>query len=600
MAVPLVTPRHDSPASRTARPISMSLTPTHRSTVPRPSRLVGRIGSLTLATSCVLGWAVLARADHQTDTVSVVYSGSRLPFRVELREFDFGATPMPSLHSFTVGEHAGKWVLIGGRTNGLHGFENTPSTNFPESEQNRNVWVIDPVAKQSWSRSLADLGSSGLSATQLAELTTTNNQFTQIGDRIYMAGGYGATASGGFDTFSQLSVFDLPGLVDWVQTGAGQAVDHLRQLSSETFAVTGGAMYEIDGRVHLVFGQDFEGGYRPGKNGVYTKSVRSFDIVDDGSTLAIANESSSPPNDAYRRRDLNVYPVLRPDGQGAADEQLVVLSGVFTETDGAWTVPVEIDAQGNPTMADPQAAGTFRQAINNYHSAKFGLYSAATGEMHEVLLGGITLQEYDAQSNTFVQDDNLPWTNQIGAVSIDASGEFSQSLAGAFPDIRDDNDNLLRFGANGEFLAADGVPLLKGSIIDLDALTGPTNIGMVFGGIFSNSPHVRGVPGAVSGASGLTFEVIVTPIDLLPGDYNTDGAVDALDYAVWRETLGQTGNLLAADGDADFDVDAQDYQIWRENYGGQLPAPASTAPEPASAALLLLLAACSMRCRSRG
>ena len=49
----------------------------------------------------------------------------------------------------------------------------------------------------------------------------------------------------------------LPGIVDWVMTGSGTAKNHIRQISDPLFRVTGGAMYEIDGRTHLVFGQDF-------------------------------------------------------------------------------------------------------------------------------------------------------------------------------------------------------------------------------------------------------------------------------------------------------------------------------------------------------
>jgi hypothetical protein len=52
-----------------------------------------------------------------------------------------------------------------------------------------------------------------------------------------------------------------------------------------------------------------------------------------------------------------------------------------------------------------------------------------------------------------------------------------------------------------------------------------------------------------------------------PGDYNQDGLVDAADYGVWRDNLGQTGPELRADGNRDNVVDAIDYDIWRNNFG---------------------------------
>ena len=47
--------------------------------------------------------------------------------------------------------------------------------------------------------------------------------------------------------------------------------------------------------------------------------------------------------------------------------------------------------------------------------------------------------------------------------------------------------------------------------------------------------------GAMSDTASLTV--------ILDGDYNANGVVDAADYTVWRDSLGQTGMGLAADGD---------------------------------------------------
>ncbi len=57
------------------------------------------------------------------------------------------------------------------------------------------------------------------------------------------------------------------------------------------------------------------------------------------------------------------------------------------------------------------------------------------------------------------------------------------------------------------------------------------------------------------------------------GDYNFDGSVDAADYTVFRDTLGQTGNDLAADGDGNGVVDGADYLVWRNNFGRRDPIP---------------------------
>jgi hypothetical protein len=75
------------------------------------------------------------------------------------------------------------------------------------------------------------------------------------------------------------------------------------------------------------------------------------------------------------------------------------------------------------------------------------------------------------------------------------------------------------------------------------------------------------------------------------GDFNGDGYVDAADYTVWRDQLGQTLGKLAADGDGDNDVDEDDYMIWKKCFGttqSGLGSESQAIPEPATAKLLTL------------
>jgi hypothetical protein len=132
--------------------------------------------------------------------------------------------------------------------------------------------------------------------------------------------------------------------------------------------------------------------------------------------------------------------------------------------------------------------------------------------MHEVLFGGITLSYYDEVSQTFVQDDRMPFTNQITQVNIDADGDHTQDLIGEFPVLLDQQGNRMRFGTNAEFFLAEGIPTYDNGVIKLDELTEPTVIGYIYGGIFANAPHTQGVTGAVSGASNDIFEVLFTPV----------------------------------------------------------------------------------------
>jgi hypothetical protein len=93
-------------------------------------------------------------------------------------------------------------------------------------------------------------------------------------------------------------------------------------------------------------------------------------------------------------------------------------------------------------------------------------------------------------------------------------------------------------------------------------------------------------------------------VDLLPGDYNNDGVVDAADYTVWRDTIGQSVTILTtgADGDGDGKITMADYQVWSAHFGNTLSSGAgasanSAVPEPATLWMLLagILTLCSRR-----
>jgi hypothetical protein len=91
--------------------------------------------------------------------------------------------------------------------------------------------------------------------------------------------------------------------------------------------------------------------------------------------------------------------------------------------------------------------------------------------------------------------------------------------------------------------------------------------------------------------------------DIVEGDYNGNGFVDAADYTVWRDNLGllDVATVAEGDGDLDGDVTQADYDFWKTRFGmgGGGSIGASAVPEPATG-LLLVMAACMTGIMMRG
>ena len=144
---------------------------------------------------------------------------------------------------------------------------------------------------------------------------------------------------------------------------------------------------------------------------------------------------------------------------------------------------------------------------------------------------------------------------------------------------------------NGATLPADGIYLFAMQF-RMPGLQNSLPIFMVFG-----------TPGSSVAALDTAAVPWVEQQLNLPGDFNQNGAVDAADYIVWRNTFNQTGAGLPADGDNSGTVDQLDYNLWRANVGGQSQltvtatgtgatagSPSSAIPEPGVGQLLLAAA----------
>ena len=422
----------------------------------------------------------------------VVATPQNLPYTIQLQEVPMASAP--TIQSAVHAQSNGLWLLFGGRTNGLHGFDPSGLVSFPPVHQNNTIYVIDPATGQVWSE---DWSATGLPASVTASLSSTNQEFYQSGDRLYAVGGYSNDSSTKqFTTYDTLSAISVSGLIDAVVHN-GSAVGQVKQIHDPRLAVTGGDMNAINGRTFLVFGQDFQGGYNGGGadlSQVYSDEVRSFRIVDQGRSLGISSYQAQRDPVNFRRRDGNLaIPVVFPNGR----QGLSANGGVFTPSGDGYRNPITIGPGG---MA--RVDTTYQQFFSQYSSPFIPLFDARNGSMTTIFFGGISLYDYNFTTGQLTSDPQLPFVDDVTSLVRSADGSSREYIMPSqFPGL---------LGAEADFYASPGLPVYSNGVIKLDQLSGPTTLGYIYGGIVSQVPNTTSSLSQTT-ASNRVFKVTLTP-----------------------------------------------------------------------------------------
>lgn len=412
------------------------------------------------------------------------------PFQIEMESLTI--PNLEGLQSFAYGQHNGKWLVIGGRLDGLH--RRQPFAAFNTAGNNDQLIVIDPVAQQRWSAPLTSLPPS-----IQEQLSSTNMQFHQNGDYLYLAGGYGySNTSVDHITFPNLSAIKVSAVINAIINGNSFS-SYFRQINDTMFAVTGGYLNKINNTYYLTGGQKFIGRYNPmgPANGPefiqnYTNSIRKFKINDNGTTLAINHLPTIIDATNLHRRDYNVVPQILPTGA----EGLTAFSGVFqVGADLPFLNCVNIDSLGHVVN------NSFTQYYNHYHCAHIPLYSSSANEMHTVFFGGIA--QYHDSLGTLVQDNNVPFVKTIARVTRNGNGLMAEyKLPIEMPTL---------LGAGSEFIPIENLPQYNNEVFKLDSITANrTLIGHIYGGISSTAANIFFTnTGTQSSASSQIFKVFL-------------------------------------------------------------------------------------------
>ena len=410
------------------------------------------------------------------------------PFSISIEPLNI--TGLSGIQSYAFAQDSGKWLIIGGRLDGLH--QRQPFASFDIAGHNNQLIVVDPLTQQKWTAPL-----SALPTSIKEQLSSTNMEFFQEGDYLYCIGGYGYSATAvDHTTYPNLTAIKVSDVIQGVINGTVSSA-HFRQITDPKFQVTGGSLKKINGNFYLLGGQKFIGRYNPmGPNNgpgfiqEYTNSVRKFSLSDNGTTITVTHLPSHTDSTNLHRRDYNAEAQILPNGE----EAITMFSGVFQQAaDLPFLNSVTVDS------ANYSVNNAFQQYYNHYHCPTIPIYSESTKEMHTVFFGGIA-QYYD-NAGTLVQDNNVPFVNTIARVTRDSSGAMAEyKLPIEMPAL---------LGSGAEFIPNENFPHFNNEVFKLDSLqTDSVLIGYIYGGISSTAANIFFINnGTQSSASSQIFKV---------------------------------------------------------------------------------------------
>jgi hypothetical protein len=426
-------------------------------------KLIYALLTLLLATY----WACNNGGDKsQVATAATPYAGP--PYTVQLEEF---VNPnLPDLHSYAHAIYQDKIVMIGGRTNGLHG----AAYNFERKHSNTDIFVISTnnwANPETWTVKSLPYTSSLLKAAaagiDMRQFHANNTEFFTEGSVLYMVGGlYGSgrptqlsqpnnpssqvvmaplpkgvkTSNADKDTppetLPYMTAINLPELINTVNNGVALAAGNIRQVKDTLLAVTGGELELLGNTVKLVFGWNFS------SNGeIYTHQIRSFTYTDD-KELSISpitvcptcwDGDSSKNGGYFRRRDGSMSAMIDP-ANGA--EALLYYAGVFKNGDINFDNPVWIGANSAKEES-------FTMRSNVYTCKVIPVYSPSRMQSYATLMGGMKNAVFTGtrgglpillnENNTIITSkagdfSSVPNSNQFSTLMIDKQHRYSQYL----------------------------------------------------------------------------------------------------------------------------------------------------------------------------
>jgi len=333
---------------------------------------------------------------------------------------------------------------------------------------------------------------------------TGSGNYNPSSDTYTVAGG-GADIWGTSDQFHFLSQSI---------TGNGTIIARVESVQNTNFAAKGGVMF---------------------RNSTAANAAYAFAWVRPNGNVVFETRSANGASSSYSSNVSNtVFPVW---------VRLVRSGDQFTasySTNGiSWT---QVGTTQTVTMA------------TNAHTG-LAVTSHSNGTLNTSVFSNVSVTSPDTTPPTVTIDRDISQANPANASPINFTVVFSEPVT----DFATGDVTL-----SGTAGATTATVTGSGTTYNV-AISGMTGSGTVIASLLAGVAHDAANNPSVASTS---TDNTVTFSSLLLGDYNQDGTVDAADFTVWRNSLGDNVAAFAgADGSGNGVVDEADYEVWKANFG---------------------------------
>jgi hypothetical protein len=387
------------------------------------------------------------------------YSQSEFPFDLQLKPISI--SKFSGVHSFACAHFGPKWLIVGGRKDGVHARQ--PFNAFPSNLSNDSIFVIDSYNNEIWSKSINELSSN-----LREQLQSTNMNHYQDGNKLLLLGGYGFSATqNDHVTFPYLTIIAVENLINHIINNQDIS-DDFTQLTDEKFANTGGALNKLDSTFLIVGGHRFDGRYNPMNNPTFTQTyldgIQKFTLTENN--VAVFGDKITDQIHLHRR-DYNLLSQFNNN-----EKSLVISSGVFQlYEDLPFLYPVEIKKDTYYPHTN------FNQYLSNYHSGKTALYDQESNTNFTIFYGGIS--QYYYEGDNLISDQTVPFVKSISLL---------KNINGNFQEYKFNTDMPGLKGSGAHFFPNYNLNVLSDDVINFaDLSADTTKIGFLLGGIESQS-----------------------------------------------------------------------------------------------------------------